>query len=322
MAKQVLYKYNPETDNFERYYPSFRVRLASWCKIFGFAILISVCILILAFYCFDSPTEENLRSENNQLKQQLSVFNKRLENSMKVLYHIQDRDNNFYRVMMQMDPMTPNQRLSGLENDYRYNELRNLNDASLLTRLSRSLDVMERQLYAQVQSFDQLREELKDQKNKMLHVPSILPLRKNSFTLASGFGYRRDPVKGAEIYHEGIDLSAPFGTDVVATADGIVSVAKRVMGYGNCVEIDHGYNYMSRYGNLSEILINEGDSIKRGQVIGKLGSSGKSIGPHLHYEVRFRDEPQNPVNYCFMDLSPEEYSDMIQYAENAGYVMD
>lgn len=99
-------------------------------------------------------------------------------------------------------------------------------------------------------------------------------------------------------------------------------MAKREAGYGNCIDIDHGFNYITRYAHLSNILVKEGEDVKRGQLIGKVGSTGKSTGPHLHYEVRFKGEAQNPVNYYFMDLTPEEYAEMIQMADNAGHVMD
>ncbi len=322
MPKNVYYRYNPETDNFERVYPSLRMRLKTFGKIFGLALILAVLIFTVIFYCFDSPTEENLRAENSQLRMQFNILNKRLDNSLKVLSRIQERDNNFYRVMLQMDPMTPNQRLSGLDNDSRYKELQRLNDAGLVTRLTQSMDLLERQLFAQVQSFDQIRETVGMEKDKLARIPSVLPLTKDSYTISSGYGYRRDPVYGSTILHEGVDLAAPIGTNVYATADGKITQAQRAAGYGNCIDIDHGYNYLSRYGNLSEILVKEGDEIKRGQLIGKVGSTGKSTGPHLHYEVRFKDEAQNPVNYFFMDLNPEEYSAMLQVADNAGLVMD
>lgn len=320
MPKNVYYRYNPETDNFERVYPSLRTRLLAIGKTGGLALLFAMVIFIIVFYCFDSPTEANLKAENAKLRGQYSLLNKRLDNSMKILARIQERDDNFYRVMMQMDPMTSNQRLAGLENSNRYNELKRLNDAGLVASLSQSMDILERQLYAQVQSFDQLRDMMDLQEEKLAHIPSVIPLK--NYSVAAGFGYRRDPVNGLSMMHEGLDFAAPAGTSVYATGDGVVSVAQRVPGYGNCIDIDHGYNYLSRYAHLKELLVKEGDEVKRGQLIGRVGSTGKSIGPHLHYEVRFKDEAQNPVNYYFMDLNPEEYSEMLQMADNAGHIMD
>lgn len=322
MAKNVYYRYNPETDNFERVYPSLRMRLASWGKTGFAAVVIAVVIFIIVFYFFDSPTEENLRIENSQLRTQYGILSRRLDNSLKIMEHIKDRDDNFYRVMMQMDPMSRSQRLAGLDNESRYRELQQLSDAGLVTRLTQSMDLLERQLFAQVQSFDQLRVTLGQQKEKLAHIPSVLPISISDYTMSSGYGYRRDPIYGSSKFHEGLDFAAATGTNVFATADGTISVAGRQAGYGNCIDIDHGYNYLSRYAHLSEVLVKEGETVKRGQLIGKVGSTGKSTGPHLHYEVRFRGEPQNPVNYYFMDLTPEQYAEMIQMADNAGHVMD
>lgn len=322
MSKNIYYKYNPETDNFERVYPSLRMRLASWGRLWSMAVVLAAVLFFVVFYCFDSPTEENLRAENAELKAQYGILNRRLDNTLKVMDRIKDRDDNFYRVMMQMDPMSPLQRHSGLDNEARYRELQQLSDAGLVTYLTQRMDLLERQLFVQVQSFDQLRDAVGKQKDKLSHIPSVLPIKVEDYTMSSGYGYRRDPIYGSSKFHEGLDFSASIGTPVYATADGEITVAKREAGYGNCIDIDHGYNYLTRYAHLSEILVKEGSQVKRGQMIGKVGSTGKSTGPHLHYEVRFKGEAQNPVNYYFMDLTPEEYVEMIQMADNAGHVMD
>lgn len=322
MSRNIYYRYNADTDNFERVYPTVRSRLISWSRSAVVAILLAVGFCLIAFYCFDSPTLENLRAENSRLKEQYEILERRLDNSMKVMKLIQNRDDNFYRVMMQMDPMSSDQRFAGLDDESRYRELSKLNDAGLVTRISKTMDLFERQLSSQVQSFDQLRQMMGQQKSRIEHIPSILPISMSDYTMSSGYGYRRDPIYGSTKFHEGLDFAASTGTKVFATADGKVSLARRAAKYGNCIEIDHGFNYLSRYAHLSEIVVKEGEMVKRGQLIGKVGSTGKSTGPHLHYEVRFKDEPQNPVNYYFMDLTPEQYADMIRDAENAGHVMD
>ena len=140
--------------------------------------------------------------------------------------------------------------------------------------------------------------------------------------MASGYGYRRDPIYGTGRFHEGLDFAADTGTPVYATADGKVVHADWQSGYGNLLEIDHGYGYVTRYAHLSKFKVKEGDEVKRGDLIAETGNTGKSTGPHLHYEVRYRNSPQNPINYYFMDITPEEYDNMIRQAENAGHVMD
>ena len=322
MAKKVFYCYNPETDNFERYYPSMRDRLMTLSRYLVAGAAIGTLFAVGFYYLTGGPTENALRHENSELRSKYNVLSRRLDNSLKVMDNIKNRDDNFYRVMMQMEPLARSRRYAGIDNSSRYADIASLSDAALVTRVTQQMDLLDRQLYAQSLSFDQLKGGALEQKDKLAHIPSVLPINIKDFTMSSGYGYRRDPVYGAQRFHEGLDFAAPTGTEVYATADGIVEIADRKGGYGNMIDITHGYNYLTRYAHLSKIIVSEGDEVKRGQLIGYVGSTGKSTGPHLHYEVRFKDEPQNPVNYYFMDLTPEEYADMIQLAENAGHVMD
>lgn len=322
MKRPIYYIYNPETDNFERVFPSIKGRIWGFLRIGCLSLLIGIGLYFVIFYSFEAPTEQNLRKENAILKSQYNILNRRLDNSLKVMANIQNRDDNFYRVMMQMDHVGYGQRLAGLDNEKRYRELQNTPDAGLVRLLTQRLDLFERQLYAQSLSFDQLKETASKQKDKLAHIPSVIPINIKDFTMSSGYGVRRDPIYGSSKFHTGLDFAAKTGTPVFATADGKVTEAGRQSGYGNCIDISHGYNYLTRYAHLSEILVKPGQEVKRGEMIGKVGSTGKSTGSHLHYEVRFKDEPQNPVNYYFMDLTPEEYAEMVQLAENAGHVMD
>lgn len=322
MAKNIYYKYNPVTDSFERFYPSLKTRLISLGRLLGLSIAIGATLFFIVFFFLDSPTEANLRRENSELRTQYNILQRRLEASLKVMEDIQKRDDNFYRVIMQLDPVSRNARLAGLDNEQRYRDLQRLTDAALVTDLTRQMDLLDRQLYVQSQSFDQLRRSAEDQKNKFRHIPSVLPLPASAFNLAAGFGFRRDPVSGAARFHSGNDISAPERTPVYATADGRVEVAERKGGYGNCVDISHGYNYLTRYACLSDIKVKNGQNVSRGDIIGYVGSTGKSTAPHLHYEVRFKGEAQNPVNYYFMDLDADSYAEIIQASENAGDLMD
>ena len=322
MAKKILYQYNPETDNFERAYPSLKTRIWMMVKVLLLACLIGSGVFLILYYNVQLPTDQNLIAENRLLKSQYNLLSKRLDNTLKVMDKICDRDDNFYRVMMQMDPMSDAQRLSGLDKEKRTKELDRLSDAELVKELSKRMDVLEQKIYAQIQSFDQLKVALQEQKDRLAHIPSVMPINIADYTMSSGYGYREDPLYGSSKFHAGLDFAAAQGTPVFATADGKIGSAERKPDYGNCIDIDHGYNYLTRYAHLSEVFVKPGQEVKRGQLIGRVGSTGKSTGPHLHYEVRFKDEPQNPVNYYFMDLTPEQYDEMIQLAENAGHVMD
>lgn len=317
-----LYRYNPDTDNFERVYPTLRDRLRSGAVILGVSCIIGTAFFIIAYFGFSDPTVENLRHENQLLQSQYKVLDTRVESALKVMEQIRNRDDNFYRVILHTDPLGLGQRYAGLDNEARYKEIHKLGDLQLIDLLTRRIDLLDRQLYAQSKSFDQLREMAVQQKERLDFIPAVLPVNGASYTLSSGFGLRRDPISGDTKFHDGHDIEASFGTDVIATADGTVTSADRVGELGNSIDITHGYNYMSRYSHLSEILVSQGDKVRRGQVIGRMGSSGRSTGPHLHYEVRYNDIPQDPVNYYFMSLDPDQYALMIQKADNAGHVMD
>lgn len=321
-SKNATYRYNPDTDNFERIYPSWKKRLLRAALFILSSVVLGGSLFALIFFSFETTDASALRKENSELKSRYNILSKRLDNSLKIMNDIQNRDDNFYRVMMQMEPVSRSQRFAGLDNEKRYKELQKLSDNGLVKLLTQRLDLLDRQIYTQSISFDQLRTEAGKQQDKIAHIPSIIPIPMKDYTMSSGYGYRRDPVYGSTKFHAGLDFAAKTGTAVFATGDGVVQVAERRSGYGNCVDISHGYNYLTRYGHLSEILVREGQEVKRGDLIGRVGSTGKSTGPHLHYEVRFKDEPQNPVNYYFMDLSPDEYAQMITEAENAGHVMD
>lgn len=297
-------------------------RLASGLKVCGAALVIAAAFILIFYFIFFNQSENSLLQENKRLKSQYGVMSKRLDNMLEVMENMEKRDDNLYRVMLQLDPVSESQRFAGLDLEQRYSRLSQLSDARLVDQLSKRMNLLEQRIYSQLQSYDQLQQELGNQEDKLAHIPSVIPINIEDYTMSSGYGWRVDPIYGSSKFHDGLDFAASRGTNVFATGDGIVTEASRQAGYGNCIDIDHGYNYLTRYAHLSEILVNPGDEVKRGQLIGKVGSTGKSTGPHLHYEVRYKDVPQNPVNYYFMDLTPEEYYEMIRIAENAGHVMD
>lgn len=322
MKKQALYTYNPATDDFERWYPSLKDRILQGGSILLLAAAIGGALFALVYFGFADRTETELRAENSRLRAQYDVLERRVDASMKVMENIRNRDDNFYRVIMQMDPMSTARRYAGFDYEKSYAGIRRLDDNSIVERLTGEVDLLDRRLYSQIQSFDRLRAAVGRQDDKLTHIPGTLPIAAADATLSAGYGIRRDPVSGQRTFHPGIDFAASTGTPVYATADGRVEVAERKETYGNCVDIAHGYNYLSRYAHLSEILVEPGQYVKRGDLIGKVGSTGKSSAPHLHYEVRFKGESQNPVNFCFLDLTPEQFGEMLRIADDAGQVLD
>lgn len=321
-SKKQIYRYNAETDNFERIFPTVWSGLLTFGKYFIFSLLIGSVIFLIAWYTVDTPGEKRLRYENIKLKQQYDILNRRLDNSMKVMDAIRNRDDNFYRVLLQMDPVEDTKRNAGLNNEKRYRQLAGLSDGGLIKLLTQRVDLLERQLYAQSQSFDRLKAEALNRQGKMASIPSILPVGEGGQNIAGGYGQRRDPVSDRTVFHTGIDFIVSQGSSVYATADGVVKTTERRRNHGNIVVIDHQNDYTTHYYHLLESSVEAGDKIKKGDVIGTVGNSGKSLGPHLHYEVRLRDESQNPINYFFSDLNAAQYSEISIKAENAGNIMD
>ena len=323
MSKKVFYRYNPATEHYDRVYPSARERMWIITRRMLAAIFTAGIIFVIIYLLVDTPREKALRHENEQLHTQLDILNRRLDGALEVMNDISSRDDNFYRVIMGTPAIPHSERYAGLNNESRYSHLNSLRDADLIKDLTRKTDLLERQIYVQIKSFDELQQLARDNSDRISHIPAIQPISsENMKQMASGYGYRRDPIYGTGRFHEGLDFAADTGTPVYATADGKVVHAGWKSGYGNLVEIDHGYGYVTRYAHLSKLKVKEGQSVKRGDQIAESGNTGKSTGPHLHYEVRYRDIPQNPINYYYMDLTPEEYDEMIRQAENAGHVMD
>lgn len=318
-----FYKYNPATEQYERVYPSRGRRIVMAIQRLAMTAVLAVAIMAV-LYCFvELPREKSLKAQNERLQATVELLDRRADVAISVMEELAERDNNFYRVLMGAEPLTTASRYAGLERQRAFDALDSLDDRSLVGALETKLDRLDRLVYTQIQSYDYLAGEARSQQDRLAHIPAIQPVPERFLrTMASGYGVRRDPIYGTMKFHEGMDFSAPVGTPVYATADGRVRTASRQGLYGNLIEIDHGYNYITRYAHLSAIEVQPGQTVRRGDLIGRVGSTGKSTGPHLHYEVRLRGAAQNPVNYYYYDLTPEQYDEIINLAENAGHVMD
>lgn len=323
MSQKVFYKYNTSSERYERVYPTRKARVKAIVGQSIVGIVVAMIAFGLAYSFLELPREKELRKRTEQTEHKLEMLNRRSDEALAVMEDLAARDNNFYRVMMQAEPMSAGQRYAGLERQRNYNVVDSMADSELMKLTTDKLDCLDQMVYAQSKSYDFLVGQMSSVKDRLAHVPAIQPISEKYLrAMASGYGYRRDPIYGTTKFHEGMDFSSPVGTPVYATGDGTVTHASWQSAYGNLVEINHGYNYTTRYAHLSQVLVKPGQSVKRGDLIGKVGNTGKSTGSHLHYEVRFRGQPQNPVNYYFYDLTPQEYDAMIREAENAGHVMD
>ena len=321
--RKVYYIYNPQTQTYDRIYPTVRQRALSILRRLFIGMGLGAGSFLLLLLIFGSPSEKELRKENSKLRAQYNVLEARLNDAMDVLQDIQQRDDNLYRVIFQADPIPSAIRKAEYGGTNRYEHLMELADADLVINTTQKLDMLAKQLYIQSNSFDDVVEMCKNHDEMLKCIPAIQPVsNKNLKQTASGYGMRIDPIYGTPRFHSGMDFSANPGTDVYATGNGTVVKMGWQTGYGNTIIIDHGFGYQTWYAHLRDFRTKLGKRVVRGEVIGGVGNTGKSTGPHLHYEVHVKGQVVNPVNYYFMDLSAEDYDRMIQIAENHGKMLD
>lgn len=322
MAKKK-YKINPETLAMEQVEHGFRY----WIRQTGIYILAGIVIGILFLYLFltfiPSPREKQLLREKTSLESQLEVLNNQVDQMQVVMTDLQQRDDNLYRVLFGAEPIPLSVRQGAQRKIDYYEQLAQMTNSELAADLSLKVDLLEKEIYVQAKSFDEVAQMAKEQEIRMENIPAIQPvMNKDLKRVASGYGMRIDPVYHVRKFHQGMDFTAPTGTEVFATGNAKVDFAGWKQGYGNTVILDHGYGYKTLYAHLYKILVRKGQKVRRSDIIALVGNTGKSTGPHLHYEVRLNNKPVDPRNYYFYDLSPEEYDQMIQLSNNFGQMLD
>lgn len=321
--RKVYYIYNPRTQTYDRIYPTVRQRALSILRRLFFGMGLGAGSFIILLLIFGSPSEKELRKENSRLQAQYNVLSRRMDEAMGVLQDVQQRDDNLYRVIFQADPVPSAIRKAGYGGTNRYEQLMDMANSDLVVNTTQKMDMLTKQLYIQSRSFDDVVEMCKNHDEMLRCIPAIQPIsNKDLRKTASGYGTRIDPIYGTTKFHAGMDFSAHPGTEVYATGDGKVVKMGWETGYGNIIIVDHGFGYQTWYAHLQGFRTQLGKRVVRGEVIGEVGSTGKSTGPHLHYEVHVKGQVVNPVNYYFMDLSAEDYDRMIQIAANHGKVLD
>lgn len=321
--KKVYYQYDPKVRIYRRVYPTFGKRLVSYLFRLSYSIVIGALFFIVFMLVFDTTSVKDLTVENARLQSQYRVLSKRIDDALTVLSDIEKRDDNLYRVILEASPVSEEMRSSSITAANRYGELDDMDNAQLVISTSQKVDLLEKKLYVQSRSFNEILELSREQENRLAALPAIQPVsNKDLKRTASGYGYRSDPVYHVTKFHQGMDFACDTGTPVYATGGGTVTFAKWETGYGNMIVIDHGFGYVTRYAHLSKIIVKKGQKVSRGEEIGAVGSTGKSTGPHLHYEVLVNNKNVNPVNYYFMDIDAQQYDEMIQLAENQGKVFD
>lgn len=323
MQKEKYY-YNPNTLKYEKYKISISQRILRITGFFTSAFFFGFLAMVLGFSAFDNPAEQNKKNELKQMQEKYEILDKRIGALSKVLEDMGDRDDNIYRVIFESDPLPDNLRNGGINKSKIYAQLKDLPESEIIANTLAKLQGMEKRTYVQSKSYDELATMIKNKEEMLASIPAIQPVsNKDLKRIASGFGMRIDPVYKTPRMHTGLDFTAETGTPVYATGDGTVEVAgPQGDGYGNKVLIKHGYGYETLYGHNSKVLVRAGQKVKRGQTIALVGSTGKSTGPHCHYEVWKNGTKIDPVNYFFNDLTPEQYDQMLKIAEQSNQAFD
>lgn len=320
MADKNIYHFNTETLSFEKKKLSFKEIFKKVLWFAASALSLSILVLWISFYLFDSPKEKMLQRENNELKQALKNVNRKLEVMDIVLSDIEDRDDEVYRTIFEAEPLSRAIKYSSLYQQAKYDNLNPKEAALLLNDIKMKSDQLTLRLALQSKSLDTIAELAHKKADMLAAIPAIRPL-KNMYNITSGFGNRYHPILKTLRPHTGIDIAAPKGTPVYATADGVVSYENAGSGYGITVIINHGYSYQTVYGHLSKKVVKSGQKIKRGQIIGYVGNTGLSLGSHLHYEVIKGGKYVNPVHYFFSDITPEEYESILKSSQEVNQAL-
>jgi murein DD-endopeptidase MepM/ murein hydrolase activator NlpD len=315
------YKFDPYKINFDRLDNSFRVRLWRILSYVFAAVFIAFLMNIVFLVLFDSPRERMVRSENEELQHQYQLLQERKATVDTVFREIRQTDENIFRLIFETEPAQSNIAASGMTP---YEHLKKLTDRQIVMLSAGRLDTLLNKIRRERLNYDILRIRSEDKAEMLVHVPAIQPIENEDLTrTASGYGYRMHPIYEIRKFHQGMDYTAPVGTPVFATGNGTVEKAVRSRrGSGNQVVIDHGYGFKSVYSHLNELEVWKGRKVERGEIIGTVGNTGLSAGPHLHYEVLFGEKPVNPVNFFFLELNPETYDKMILISKNSGQSFD
>ena len=322
--RNVYYKYSEKSKTYIRVYPNLRSRLLTYLRNALLFVLLGVSGYFVTLLILGTPESvDDLRSENARLQSQYAVLSQRLDEAMGVMEDIRERDDNLYRVMFMAEPVSNDIRNVNYASTNRYEAYEDMDNAELVIATTQKMDQLSRQLYIQSKSFDEVVDFYRNHEDMLVHLPAIQPVaNKDLKRTASGYGYRIHPIYQTRIFHKGMDFACDIGTPVYATADGVVKNARYERGYGYIVTIDHGYGYETRYAHLKSMNVKRGQHVVRGETIALSGNSGRSTGPHVHYEVLLRGNPVNPAYYYFMDLDAEQYDEMIRLAETHGKVLD
>lgn len=322
--KKIKYYYNTHTLRYEKLEVPLRVQLL---RVFGFiaaSIVTGFIIVAIAFRYIDSPKEKLLRQQNEDFKDNYAVMQERVKQLELQMDELENRDNNVYRSIFEAQPIPDSARVKDIETKKEVKLVQSMGETELVKSMTNQLNDLSLRLSFQTKSYGEIEDMVKNKEKLLAAIPAIQPVsNKNLTRIASGFGNRIDPVYKIPRFHAGLDFTAPIGTPIYATADGVVKTATfAASGFGNHVVINHGYGYESLYGHMVRIKARVGQTVKRGEVIGYVGSTGKSTGPHCHYEVHRGGTPVDPIYYFYNDLTPAQYDRLLKLAASSNQSFD
>ncbi len=323
---KVKYYYDPDTLSYRKIEPkkSRRYRniflFVAGSSLFGFLGL----TLLLNTNLLNTPRELSLQREAKNYELQFELLNKKMEQIEYVLANIEDRDNNIYRLYFEANPIPEEQRRAGFGGVNRYKSLEGFNNSDMIVATTKRLDIIQKQMVIQSRSLDDITKLAREKEKLLAAIPAIQPINAGELTrMASGYGWRSDPFTKARKMHWGMDFTAPKGIPIYATGDGKVKRAdNNSSGYGKHIRVDHAYGYITLYAHLSKYNVKKGQKVKRGDLIGFVGSTGRSEAPHLHYEVWKDGDRINPINFYYGSLSAEEFESMLKYANQENQSLD
>ncbi len=322
--KKIKYYYNTNTLRYEKLETPLRVKLL---RIFGFiaaALVTAALISYLAFQFIGSPKERILQQQNEALKDNYRQLNDEVKSIQQQMQELEKRDNDVYRAIFEANPVPDSARAKQLAQKLEVATVEKIKDYQLAASITATINNLNSRIEAQKKSYSEVDELVKNKEQLLSHTPAIQPVsNKDLNRIASGFGYRIDPVYKTIKMHEGLDFAAPQGTPIYATADGVITTAGNTgNGYGNHVIMNHGYGYETLFGHMVRVKVSVGQAVKRGQVIGWVGSTGKSTGPHCHYEVHKYGTKVDPIYYFYNDLSPEQFDLILKKAAASNQSFD
>lgn len=322
--KKVKYFYNTHTLRFEKLSTPLRVRLLQVIGYVAASLVTGLLIFTVTFRYIDSPKEKILRQQNQSLSQNYRLVQERVKQLELQMDELENRDNQVYREIFGALPVPDSARILEMEKRKGLKKMQSMDESDLIDALQTQIYQLEQRSAYQLTSYATITNLVKNKEKLLLATPSIQPVsNRNLSRVASGFGYRIDPVYKDRRLHAGLDFTAPAGTPIYATADGTVSDAGfNTGGYGNRVVIQHGFGYETLYGHMYRIKARIGQRVKRGEVIGYVGSTGKSTGPHLHYEVHRRGTPVDPIYYFYNDLTPAQFDRILKLAAASNQAFD